>query len=76
MSIKEKNKTLEEVIDKIILLKTTKGLTNYQLAINSGVNRNVVGRILKKERSLKAETLFKLIDGLDISLAEFFKSFE
>ncbi|MFT5171484.1 MAG: transcriptional regulator with XRE-family HTH domain [Candidatus Marinamargulisbacteria bacterium] len=66
---------LEKVIDRIAALQAEAKMTNYQLAISSGVTRNVIGRILRKTRSLKVETLMKLIDGLGVSPKDFFKTF-
>lgn len=72
---KDQDVTLNDIIDRLIELKTARGMTDYQLSLASGVNRNVIGRILKKERSLKVETLLKLVEGLDVGLGEFFGVF-
>lgn len=48
----------------------------YKLSLNSGISNSVLLRVEKGEREPKVNTLLKIIDGLDISPAEFFKDFK
>jgi len=59
---------------RISKLRKAKGLSMYRLSLNSGISNSVLMRIEKGEREPKLNTLLKIIDGLEMSPAEFFKS--
>lgn len=60
---------------KITKLRKAKGFSMYKLSLNSGISNSVLMRIEKGEREPKINTLLKIIEGLEISPAEFFKDF-
>jgi transcriptional regulator with XRE-family HTH domain len=64
-----------DVIARIRKIRKSKKLSMYMLALNSGLNNTVIQRVERGEREPKINTLFKIIDGLEISPAEFFKPF-
>ncbi|MDR1453517.1 MAG: helix-turn-helix domain-containing protein [Candidatus Margulisbacteria bacterium] len=65
----------QDVITRIRKIRKSKKLSMYMLALNSGLNNTVIQRVERGEREPKINTLFKIIDGLEMSPAEFFKSF-
>jgi transcriptional regulator with XRE-family HTH domain len=67
--------TNKDVISRIRKLRKNKRMSMYMLALNSGLNNTVIQRVEKGEREPKITTLFKIIDGLEISVADFFKVF-
>jgi transcriptional regulator with XRE-family HTH domain len=67
--------TNKDVISRIRKLRKNKKMSMYLLALNSGLNNTVIQRVEKGEREPKITTLFKIIDGLEISVADFFKVF-
>ncbi len=60
---------------RITKLRKAKGLSMYALSLNSGISNSVLMRIEKGEREPKINTLLKIIDGLEISPADFFAPF-
>jgi transcriptional regulator with XRE-family HTH domain len=56
-------------------LRRERKLSMYQLALDSGVTRAVLMRIEKGEREPRLNTVFKIIDGLNMRPAEFFTVF-
>ena len=56
-------------------LRKAKDMSMYQLAMNSGISNSVLMRVEKGHREPKINTLLRIIDGLGLSPAEFFKSF-
>lgn len=67
--------TNKDVITRIRKLRKSKKMSMYMLALNSGLNNTVIQRMENGEREPKVNTLFKIIDGLEISVADFFKVF-
>ena len=65
----------KDVIARIRKIRKGKKLSMYMLALNSGLNNTVIQRVERGEREPKINTLFKIIDGLEMSPAEFFKTF-
>lgn len=63
------------IAKKIIQIMQEKKLTAYQLSLTSGVDRAALSRILKGNSGLTVTTLFKILDGLEISPENFFKGF-
>lgn len=61
---------------KITKLRKARGFSMYKLSLNSGISNSVLMRIEKGEREPKINTLLKIIEGLEISPAEFFKGFK
>ena len=61
---------------QITAIRKKKGWSSYQLSLNSGISNSVLIRIEKSEREAKLNTLLKIIEGLELSPAEFFKSFQ
>lgn len=64
-----------EVGKHITRLRKARGWSMYKLSLNSGISNSVLMRVEKGEREPKVNTLLKIIDGLDMSPAEFFKDF-
>ena len=48
----------------------------HKLAYRSCINNTVLMRIEKGEREPKLNTIIKIADGLNLSLADFFKPFQ
>lgn len=59
----------------IAKIRKNKGWSMYKLALNSGISNSVLMRVEKGEREPKINTLLRIIDGLAMSPAEFFKYF-
>ena len=59
----------------ITKLRLAKKLSMYQLALDSGISRAVLKRTEDGEREPRLNTLLRIIDGLDMRPAEFFKPF-
>ncbi|MDR1452936.1 MAG: helix-turn-helix domain-containing protein [Candidatus Margulisbacteria bacterium] len=59
----------------ITKLRKAKKLSMYQLALNSGVSRSILFYIEKGIREPHMNTVFKIIDGLEMRPAEFFRTF-
>jgi len=64
-----------EIGKYITKLRKAQGLSMYKLSLKSGVSNSVLMRVEKGEREPKINTLLKIIDGLDMSPASFFRSF-
>jgi transcriptional regulator with XRE-family HTH domain len=59
----------------ITKLRRAKKLSMYQLALNSGISRSVLLHAEKGAREPRLNTVFRIIDGLNMRPAEFFKAF-
>ena len=64
---------IQEVCEKIRLLRNQKGLTILELAEKAGIAHSAVYYIESKKKEPTLSTLFKLAEALEISIAEFFK---
>jgi transcriptional regulator with XRE-family HTH domain len=51
-------------------LRTERGRSQEQLSLKTGVRRNYIGGIERAERQPTVETVAKLADALDMSVAE------
>lgn len=67
--------TSKDIGKHITKLRKNKSWSMYKLSLNSGISNSVLMRIEKGEREPKINTLLRIIDGLEISPAEFFKHF-
>ena len=67
---------LESIRNHIIFLRESKGWSSYKLALNSDMRTSVLRRIEKGERQPSLDTILKIIDGLEMTPAEFFKGLE
>jgi transcriptional regulator with XRE-family HTH domain len=56
--------------DAIRELRTERGWSQEELSIKTGVHRNYIGGIERAERKPTVETVAKLADALDMSVAE------
>jgi transcriptional regulator with XRE-family HTH domain len=56
-------------------LRLARDLSIYQLAYKAGLRESVIMRIEKGQREPRLNTLFKILDGLNMSPAEFWKVF-
>lgn len=61
---------------RITRIRKSKGLSMYKLSLNSGISNSVLMRIEKGEREPKVNTLLKIINGLEMSPADFFTDFK
>lgn len=68
--------TSKDIGKQIKKIRQSKGLSMYKLSLDSGVSNSVLMRVEKGEREPKVNTLLKIIDGLEMSPAQFFKSFK
>lgn len=64
-----------EIGKRITRIRKSKGLSMYKLSLNSGISNSVLMRIEKGEREPKINTLLKIINGLEMSPADFFAVF-
>ncbi|HAN21178.1 MAG TPA: hypothetical protein DCP51_05825 [Clostridiales bacterium] len=60
----------------IVELRKLRNISAYKLSLDSCISNSVLIRIEKGEREAKINTLLKIIEGLGISPAEFFKDFK
>ena len=60
---------------RITQLRKQKNMSMYALAMNSGLDDTIILRSETGEREPKIGTLLKIIDGLEISVADFFQVF-
>ena len=67
--------TNTELGKHITSLRKSKKYSMYKLSLNSGISNSVLMRIEKGQREPRINTLLKIIDGLEITPAEFFKRF-
>lgn len=67
------NKQIQEVCEKIRLLRNQKGLTILELAERAGIAHSAVYYIESKKKEPTLSTLFKLAEALEISITEFFR---
>jgi transcriptional regulator with XRE-family HTH domain len=66
-------KKLRELGERLRYYRKLKGYTNYEhLAYDLGVSRSQYGKY-ENGGNIKFSTLCKILDHLDVSLAEFFK---
>ena len=66
----------KDIGKRITKLRKAKGFSMYKLSLNSGISNSVLMRVEKGKREPKINTLLKIIDGLDMSPAEFFRHFD
>ena len=67
----------EMVVKRFKDILKSRLMSANELAIISGVNRSTVYSMLKNERKdIKISTIKKLCDGLEITLGEFFSTYE
>jgi len=69
------NDSLIKIGSHIKKLRTTKKLSGYSLGIMSEVSSSVIARIEKGQREPRLSTLLKIIEGLEMTPAEFFNNF-
>ena len=67
------NKQIQEVCEKIRLLRNQKGLTILELAERAGIAHSAVYYIESKKKEPTLSTLFKIAEALEISITEFFR---
>lgn len=67
--------THKDIGSHITRLRKARGQSMYKLSLNSGISNSVLMRVEKGHREPKINTLLKIIDGLELSPADFFKSF-
>ena len=60
---------------RITQLRKQKNMSMYALAMSSGLDDTIILRSENGEREPKIGTLLKIIDGLEISVADFFQVF-
>ncbi|MDR1323085.1 MAG: helix-turn-helix domain-containing protein [Candidatus Margulisbacteria bacterium] len=65
----------EDVGNHITNLRTAAKMTRYQLALCTGLKESVIMRIEKGICEPKLNTLFRIINGLDMKPADFWKVF-
>ena len=66
----------EDIAEHITKLRKAKGISAYRLALDSGINKSILIRIENKEREPVLSTLLKIIDGLEMTPAQFFADLE
>jgi transcriptional regulator with XRE-family HTH domain len=66
----EKEKNLMKLGDRIRCLRKLKGLSQEQLALNTGIDRSYVGGIERGERNVSFLTLVKIAKRLECDVAE------
>ena len=66
------NTQIQEVCEKIRLLRNQQGLTILELAERAGIAHSSVYYIETKKKEPTLSTLFKLADAFGISIKDFF----
>ena len=64
----------EKIASRIREIREEQGLTQEELAWKSDVNRTSMNHIENGRRNISVETLDKIVNGLDVTLSEFFDS--
>jgi len=72
----EANYSVSDISKRLITIMQQKKLTAYQLSLTSSVDRAALSRILKGNSGLTVTTLFKIIEGLDMTPEDFFKGYK
>ena len=67
------NKQIQEVCEKIRLLRNQKSLTILELAQKADIAHSAVYYIEAKKKEPTLSTLFKLADALEIPISDFFR---
>lgn len=57
-------------------LREDRGLTQERLAAEAGVHRTFVGKVERGESATTVDTVAVFCSAMDLSLAEFFESFD
>ena len=66
---------MEAVSVRLIELLEEKHISSYRLSLSSGVSEATISDIrLKKNKTVALHVLHELLDGLEMSLSEFFNS--
>jgi transcriptional regulator with XRE-family HTH domain len=65
----------EAVSERLLQLLQTKGMTQYQLYMKSGVPKSTIGNVINcSYDSVKLRIIHEMCQGMGISIAEFFSS--
>ena len=67
---------LEQVQQRLRTLREKKGVSVYQLGLDSGVDNSVIFRLESGHRRPTLITILKLLSGLGVTPSEFFRPFE
>ncbi|MFA5880325.1 MAG: helix-turn-helix transcriptional regulator [Candidatus Margulisiibacteriota bacterium] len=67
--------TIQQIRERIKNLRIEKKFSGYALGLSSDISSSVIARIEKGKREPRLSTLLKIIEGLEITPAEFFKIF-
>lgn len=68
-----KIKVSDEIAKRVKKARIEKGLSQYKLALNAGVNLNYIGMIERGEREPSISILEKVCKALDTDLEELFR---
>lgn len=64
------------VAERVHQLREERGLTQEALAVKAGVSAKYIGEVERAITSVSVETLWKVCDGLGLSIVEFFAAGE
>lgn len=66
-------KHLKDFGKRLKTIRKTKGLSQLDLEIESGINRTEISRIENAQRNIEFYTIIRLAKALDIDFKDFFK---
>lgn len=64
--------TSNYIIERIDLILTEKNLSRYKLAQTSGLSQSSISNLLNRRNTPSIQTLQRICNGLDMTLAQFF----
>lgn len=67
---------LQFIGERIRQIRKAKGLTQEELAEKAGINASYMGTVERGDRNISIETLEKIMQGLDVTLTDFFQFHE
>jgi len=70
LSKKEEQEIINDIGKKIRTLRIEKGLSQFQLNVDSELSKNQIGRIERGERNVKITTLYKIAKALEVSITD------
>jgi len=62
----------KKIVNRLIELRKTKGISQEKLAEDSGLDRTYISGVERMARNLTIDSLEKILKGLGVSIEEFF----
>ncbi|GAA4954750.1 hypothetical protein GCM10023314_30540 [Algibacter agarivorans] len=70
LSKKEEQEILNNIGERIRVLRIERGLSQFQLNVDADLSKNQLGRIERGERNVKILTLYKIAKALQVEISE------